>query len=100
MEATERGALNLEPDAWRQSGKHVPVRGKPGNVMSNHKIGAEESPFPAQVRFSVVHRFPPLPEKAFAHVVKYQGSTHNFDFTLDADQVAMLMECFLALEQR
>ena len=46
-----------------------------------------------------MHKFPPLPEKKFSHIMKYKGTTHNFDFTLDADQVAQLMEAFLALER-
>ena len=35
----------------------------------------------------MVHHFPPLPEKLFSHIVRYRGNTHNFEFTLDAQQV-------------
>ena len=126
-EAPSPGGLNLEPEAWKQTGSFVPQRGKGGNMMTNNKTAAEESPFPAQaphaacwlpsaaraapserltaparsslqVRFSKVHDFPPLHEKFFTHIVRYKGNTHNFEFMLDAQQVAELMEVFLKLE--
>ena len=91
FEAPEAGGLNLEPEAWKETGRFAPRAGQSGNVMTNNKTAAEESPFPAQVRFNVVHHFPPLPEKLFSHIVRYRGNTHNFEFTLDAQQVADLM---------
>ena len=107
--------MNLVPDAWtgKTSSKRVPdkLRAREGGTA-----------FPAQVRFELVHDFPPLSEKArsrdacmhaghvsspgpdgalsekaFGKIVTYVGQTNHFKFQLDAQQVARLMEEFLAL---
>jgi len=88
--------MNLEPDAWRLPSQAPPRK---GYSMSNNKIGVEETPYPAQVRFRVVHKFPPLPEARFKDLVTYRGTTHNFNFLLTPDQVAHLITRFMDLQK-
>ena len=38
----------------------------------------EQSPFPAQIRFRLVHEFEPLPEPKFCHLLHYQRGTNSF----------------------
>lgn len=92
FEATERGSLNIDPTAWTAAGDSINARG-------THFRGPSGggSSFPAQVRFQVVHEFPPLPEACFSHIVTYkQGGKREFDFQLSSEQVTQLMGAFLA----
>lgn len=92
FEATGPGALNIDPTAWR------------GAMMASRKLSmlgkstSQGSPFPAQVRFQVVHDFPALAESKFANVVTWKNDK-MFDFLLTADQVSKLMTLFIAEEQ-
>ena len=111
-EATGPGALNLEPDAWTaavggKGGKGSKGgRGGKGTVITRsllspmangRSFGGGSSPFPAQVRFQVVHEFPPLHESRFQHIVTYKGQ-NQFEFLLTASQVQALMSTFIDLQ--
>jgi len=80
--ASSRGQLNVECDAWKRSLYHRPGSGR---------AGMGTSPFPSQVRFSVVRDFSPLPEESFAHLLR--GS--NRVARLDAQQVRELCRLFV-----
>ena len=86
--------MNLDPDAWTSASGYVQGAGRRQN--GNNSGG---SPFPAQVRFHVVHAFPPLPESKFKHIVTYKGS-NQFEFMLSADQVEQIMTAFIAEQER
>ena len=89
FEATAPGGLNLDPTAWRNA------------MMASRKLAtlgkstSQGSPFPAQVRFQVVHEFPPLPENRFRHIVTYEGGGTHFEAALSADQVSRIMTAFI-----
>ena len=53
--------------------------------MRSQKIGGGGSPVPAQVRFQMVHDFPPLPESKFRKFVTYKAP-NQFDFLLSPEQ--------------
>ena len=96
FEATEPGAMNLDPDAWTSASGYVQGAGRHYGKNGGNSGG---SPFPAQVRFHVVHAFPPLPESKFKHIVTYKGS-NQFEFMLSADQVEQIMTAFIAEQER
>jgi len=95
FEATEPGALNLDDEAWTSDRTtKLPPRSGLKYTMTNQRVGGGGSPFPAQVRFQVVHSFPPLPESKFKHIVTYKAP-NQFEFLLTADQVTHIMTAFI-----
>jgi len=97
FEATEPGALNLDGEAWTTAGdkfSKLPPRSGLKYTMTNQRNGGGGSPFPAQVRFQVVHSFPPLPESKFKHIVTYKAA-NQFEFLLSAEQVTHIMTAFI-----
>ena len=96
FEATQAGAMNIEPDAWASAGKSVLARAT--NPRNRTEGGG--SPFPAQVRFQVVHEFPPLPEARFKHILTYKDKAQKiFELLLTPVQVSELMKAFLELQR-
>jgi len=49
------------------------------------------SPFPAQVKFRLVHEFEPLSERRFCHALSYVHKTNTFKQKLTSYQVAELL---------
>lgn len=90
--ATSNGGLNLDPQAWTgsQYAKKLMQGGKGGKKPL--------SPFPAQVKFEIVHQFKPMPEQRFKHIVTYKSGTNHFDFKLTPTQVKDLTNAFIMHE--
>ena len=72
------------------------------SMTNNRPGGSGGSPFPAQVRFKMVHEFAPLPEVKFHHVLKYKSGQgfgikggNAFEIVLSSDQVQQLMGVFI-----
>ena len=55
-DAASGAGLDLDPHYLRRTSPQ-------GGVLT--------SPFPAQIRFTALHSFPPLEEKKFCHLVEY-----------------------------
>jgi hypothetical protein len=72
--ATERGGEH-EPNAWCTNGD-------------------QRTPFPAQIRFKIVHKYPPLIESAFADLMEYRPNTRHFRFQLRPEQTTALLDRF------
>ena len=89
FEAIAPGALNIDPEAW------TGFESLAGFTRNKSTRAGGGSPFPAQVRFQVVHEFAPLPEAKFRHIVTYKASTNQFDFMLTAEQVSQIMTAFI-----
>ena len=83
--AQEPGGINLEPEAFRSATKY-------GNPNA--------SPYPAQIRFNTVSKFPPLPERCFQDIVDYECSSNRFHFELTPTQVEQMLNAFRAYADR
>jgi len=95
FEATAAPGLNLEPDAWRSAAQASNRLDVLARNNASRRTGAESggSPFPAQVRFQVVHEFKPLDERRYKHIVTY-NRPGSFEFVLTEAQVEQLMAAF------
>lgn len=54
----------------------------------------ERTPFPAQIRFRIVHKFAPLIESAFSDLMEYRPNTRHFRFQLTPERTTALLERF------
>jgi len=80
-DAASLPGLDLDPNYLRGARGGGSAAGGDGNG----------SPFPAQVRFSRVHDFPPLEEIKFCHLVSYNNGTNIFRHRLaQQDTLALL----------
>lgn len=80
-DAASLPGLDLDPNYLRGARGGGSAAGGDGNG----------SPFPAQVRFSRVHDFPPLEEIKFCHLVSYNNGTNIFRHRLaEQDTLALL----------
>ena len=70
----------------------------PGRTAAEAYRSTNASPFPAQIRFTTVSNYSPLPERCFEHIVDYEGSSSRFHFELRPTQVVELLSAFRAHE--
>ncbi len=66
-------------------------RGAHANFKGVARIEAG-SPFPAQVRFTRLHDFPPLEERKFCHLVAYNDGTNVFRHRLGQAETLQLLD--------
>ena len=79
FESASRAELNICPDYLK---KRATQGGEGG------------SPFPAQMRFRLVHEFEPLHERRFCHLLQYVPKTNTFKQKLNSAQVQQLLSLF------
>ena len=68
----------------------------PGRTAAEAYRSTNASPFPAQIRFTTVSNYSPLPERCFEHIVDYEGSSNRIHFELRPQQVEELLNAFRA----
>jgi len=59
----------------------------------------DSSPFPAQVRFTRLHDFPPIEERKFCHLVNYNDGTNVFRHRLGQPETKQLLELLIHPEK-